>query len=91
MAAEYLPTLPDGDACAARAERVSPSFHWYLEDFSTELDVAQTAVFLVPFPAVGARTACAAAFFGPPGGTNLGILEYCGPPGDTGRAPVPDV
>ena len=54
------------------------------------LDVARNAVLLVPLPAVGARAVCAAAFSGHPGGTNLGILEDSGPPGETGQAPVSD-
>ena len=90
LAAESLPTLPGGDAHAARSDRLRPPFPWPSEAFSAAIDVARTAVLLVPLPAVGARAACAAAFFGPLGGTNLGILEDGGPPGETGWAPVPD-
>ena len=90
MAAELLLTLPIGDDHAARADRILLLFPWPLEAFSVALDLAQTAVLLVPLPAVGARAAYAAAFFAPPGGTNLGILEDGGPPDETGRAPVPD-
>ena len=40
--------------------------------------------------APGALATGAAAFFSPPGGTDFGILEDGGPPGETGRAAVPD-
>ena len=83
-------TLPTVDARAARADAPLPSFLWPSEAFFATLAVALAAVSIVPLPAVGARAAYVAAFFGPPGGTNLGILEDGGPPGETGRATVPD-
>ena len=43
-----------------------------------------------PLLALGAGAVCAAAFFSPPGGTDFGIQEDGGPPGETGRAAVPD-
>ena len=43
---------------------------------------------LVTLLALGTRAACTAAFIGPSGVTDLGILEDGGLPGETGRAVV---
>ena len=89
-AEESLATLLTVDARAACTDAPLPSSLWPSEAFFVMLAVALAAVSLVPLPVVGARAAYTDAFFGPPGGTNLGILEDGGPPGETGRAPVPD-
>ena len=45
---------------------------------------------LADLPTPCACAARDAAFFGPPGGANVGILEDVGPPSETGWAAVPD-
>ena len=49
-----------------------------------------TAISLTPHRAPDALTTGFAVFFSPPGGTDFGMLEDGGPPGETGRAAVPD-
>ena len=77
----------------ARATRVDAPLPFFLRpseaSFAT-LAVALAAVSLATLPMVGARAARDDACFGPPGGTNLGILEDGGPSGEIGWASVPD-
>ena len=86
MADESLSTLSTVVACA---DAPLPSFLRPSKASFATLAVALAAEFLATLPMVGARAARADAFFGPPGGTNLGILEDGGPPGETGLASVP--
>ena len=76
---ESLATLPTVGARAARADAPLLSFLWPSEaSFATlamTLAVTLSDESLATLPTVGARAARADAFFGPPEGTNLGILE----------------
>ena len=67
-----------------------PSFLRPSEASFVTLAVTLAAESLATLPLVGTRAARADAFIGPPRGTNLGILEDGGPPGETGQASVPD-
>ena len=60
--------------------RLSPDFFTVLE-----VELAEKALDWLPKPANHAT-----AFFGPPGGTNLGILGDGGPPDDTRRESTND-
>ena len=58
----------------------------FLAARKTTLAIEMLAMFL----ALGTHAVFDAAFFIPAGGINFGILEDGGPPGETGRATVPD-
>ena len=89
-AEESLATLLTVDARAACTDAPLPSFLCTSEAFFLALSVALTALSLIPLLMMDACAAYADAFFAPPGGTNLGILEDGGPSGEIGWASVPD-
>ena len=59
-------------------------------DFFKTLEVALDDGALSWLPTQYACATHSAAFFPPPRGTNLGILGYVGPPGETGRDAATD-
>ena len=81
------------DLREARCLRLSPPLPSFLQpseaSFAT-LVVKLADESLATLLTMGARAARAENVFGPPGGTNLDILENGGPTGETRWASVPD-